>query len=268
LPAQLVGRLARTKNARGGSNLPFRALARRLILTIGDSFDDDKHYRPAPSKNVTLIQETDATLPGVNARALLSFVGSFPTGCIVVDRNGRVLHANALAERTFKTHDVLWVNRGLLCSRTSDAALKRVIRTTSEAGRDPCVLRLDRGKGPPVYLRAFLIRSAESDGSDSVLLLLSDLAERLEPDRTALRRLFKLTQTETSLAVCLVRGQNIAEAAKELRITVNTARGHLKNLFQKAGVSRQAELIIALMCSPIYGYYLGENISRNVYSPA
>ena len=44
--------------------------------------------------------------------------------------------------------------------------------------------------------------------------------------------------------------RTISEVADELEITLNTARTHLKQVFEKTGTKRQAELVRLLLQSP------------------
>jgi DNA-binding CsgD family transcriptional regulator len=56
-----------------------------------------------------------------------------------------------------------------------------------------------------------------------------------------------LTPAETRLATALFKGQSVEAYAKEARISINTARWHVKRIYAKTGVKRQAELIHMLL---------------------
>ena len=60
-----------------------------------------------------------------------------------------------------------------------------------------------------------------------------------------LRCHFGLTPAEARL-LHLVAGETLRSAEVKLSITYETARTHLKNIFNKAGTCRQAELIVVL----------------------
>ena len=76
-----------------------------------------------------------------------------------------------------------------------------------------------------------------------------------DPDRKPqgaqeiIRKLFDLTPAETSLALLLTNGLTLEEAADELAISKNTARSHLRAIFSKTGVTRQATLVRMLLNS-------------------
>jgi DNA-binding CsgD family transcriptional regulator len=62
-----------------------------------------------------------------------------------------------------------------------------------------------------------------------------------------LRSHFGLTPAEARLALHLVAGQTLRSAEAKLSITYETARSELKNIFNKTGTCRQAELVIVLV---------------------
>ena len=65
-----------------------------------------------------------------------------------------------------------------------------------------------------------------------------------------LRRLYGLSQGEARVAAALARGHSLEEAARTLRLSINNARAHLKRVFAKTRVSRQAELVRLLLLGP------------------
>jgi DNA-binding CsgD family transcriptional regulator/PAS domain-containing protein len=73
-----------------------------------------------------------------------------------------------------------------------------------------------------------------------------------ETSRDMMRGLFDLTPAETSLALLLVKGATLEQAAGELMITRNTARAHLRAIFSKTGTNRQATLIRTLLTSVVF----------------
>ena len=84
-------------------------------------------------------------------------------------------------------------------------------------------------------------------GWDGVLLLLAEPANASVPNADLLRLLFDLTPAEARLTRYLLEGRTPAEAAALLRITEATTRVHLRRVFAKTGVRRQAELVRLLL---------------------
>jgi DNA-binding CsgD family transcriptional regulator len=68
--------------------------------------------------------------------------------------------------------------------------------------------------------------------------------QELLPSPHRLRVKFGLTRREAALAILIARGLTIGQAAVDLGISEQTGRAYLKQIFQKAGISRQSELIL------------------------
>jgi len=62
-----------------------------------------------------------------------------------------------------------------------------------------------------------------------------------------LRGHFGLTPAEARLALHLAAGDTLRSAEAKLSIRYETARTHLKSIFQKTGTCRQAELVVAIV---------------------
>ncbi len=65
------------------------------------------------------------------------------------------------------------------------------------------------------------------------------------PDRT-LTELYGLTAAEARLSNLLLQGSDLSEACGLLRISRNTGRAHLRNIFDKLGVRSQGQLVAML----------------------
>ena len=74
-------------------------------------------------------------------------------------------------------------------------------------------------------------------------LNLADMAEtKKQMEQTARFESFRLTQREKEVAVLLLQGMEIKQAAAALGVKYDTANFHIKNLYKKLGISRRAEL--------------------------
>lgn len=196
-------------------------------------------------------------------RELLSqTLNRLPQGAIVVNATGHTIYCNQTAQEIFARRDGLFQDRnGRLCTPRSvkENQLHRLINVASH--RDPklaldCggVLQLERPSGlrPLSLLVAPLnLELSQFNFQQPVaLIFITDPEQRMEPVEKVLQRLYDLTPAEARLAAVLVQGKNIVEAAEELHVSQNTARTHLKHIFQKTGVKRQSELVQLLLNSP------------------
>src|SRR5690348_11800972 len=74
-------------------------------------------------------------------------------------------------------------------------------------------------------------------------------AEQSTPSIEALRGLFGLTAAEAGVALAIAKGRSLDAIAASHRVSLNTARTHLKNILSKTGTRRQAELVALLLRS-------------------
>ncbi len=78
------------------------------------------------------------------------------------------------------------------------------------------------------------------------LLLVSSAAPGCVVDQKLLQALFRLTPSEARLAAGLAAGRTLEAVAAETGVSVLTVRAHLRAVFVKVGVNRQADLMALL----------------------
>lgn len=77
----------------------------------------------------------------------------------------------------------------------------------------------------------------------SFAVFVTDPASLRPPSRERLVALFQLTPTQAEAALALARGASYKEVARELRVSLETVRSHVKEIYPKARVNRQADLV-------------------------
>jgi DNA-binding CsgD family transcriptional regulator len=93
-------------------------------------------------------------------------------------------------------------------------------------------------------VRANLLWSAY--GGVGAIIFITDPERAPTPTHGMLRDLFELTPTEAKVALSIVAGNDVPDAARELRVSTNTIHTHLRRIFRKLGVGRQADLVRVL----------------------
>lgn len=177
-----------------------------------------------------------------------------PTGVILVDASGRIVFANAAAQRTLSSEEGLTAEGGrlsaILASDTTAlrALISAAVRTTTGQGLHPGgVLNVSRPQSerPLSVLVTPVPASADyrNLGHAGAAVLISNPDQPQSPDPDVLRALFRLTAAECRLVTAICSGLSLAEAAVSLQITRETAKSHLKHVFAKTGTSRQSELV-------------------------
>lgn len=92
---------------------------------------------------------------------------------------------------------------------------------------------------------------AEGRGQPAVMMYIRDAVGKSQVDNRVAKELFNFTPAETVLALQLANGLSLEEAAENLGIMRNTARAHLRAIFSKTGVRRQAELVRVMLNSVV-----------------
>jgi DNA-binding CsgD family transcriptional regulator len=170
----------------------------------------------------------------------------------LMDASGRLIECSAGFEALLQRQTMLRLQRRrLTASRPGDrAGVDRFLAGAlgpSRHSEPPSPLRL---LGPDsrwgLLLRAVPL-APNHDVFDvfrpAALLTLADLDQPHRVRRSELIALFGLTDREADVAALLGEGLSLDDAARRLEISDHTVRQHLKAVFGKVGVSRQAELV-------------------------
>ncbi|MCJ2029909.1 helix-turn-helix transcriptional regulator [Methylobacterium sp. J-043] len=165
----------------------------------------------------------------------------------VLGSGGRVIDANpslvAMMPHTLSDQP-LWL-------AVVDPAADRLLREAVAQSAQPRAMPVRSipiaasGERPPVILHLVPIRGAAHDVfvRARFVLIATPVVAQDVPSADVVQGLFDLTPAEARLAALIGAGDAPAPAAAKLGITPSTARSVLRRIFQKTGVSRQAELV-------------------------
>lgn len=84
-----------------------------------------------------------------------------------------------------------------------------------------------------------------------VMLIMADPSHRRPAAAGVLESLFGLTPTEAQVANAFADGKRTDEIAARFNISTTTVNFHKRNLFEKTGTNRQADLIALLLSLPV-----------------
>lgn len=181
-------------------------------------------------------------------------VNSQATGVIRFDEAGTVLHcdeagARLLAEGRFAT---LAGGRLAPVRKEDQSILAHALRLVTSGASEEELIAIEDGRGDRVELLLFraseLLDPAWTQPARAIGYL-SGAGAMPTPSPERLRKLFGLTRREAALTIMLARGLSLADAARDLGIADQTARAYLRQIFQKCGVTRQAELVRRIQIS-------------------
>lgn len=183
-------------------------------------------------------------------------------GGLVLDESGKIIVMNSIASDLLGRRDGLTMVNGSVraTSTHDDRTLQALIRAAlngeaaaTESGErmHAQALSITRPSGARdlgLVVNGIRLGNKISDRWRSgVTIFIRDPESAVRADPSILKQLFGFTQAESALATQLAKGESLEDAAAELSIRYNTARAHLRSMFAKTGVTRQAELVRILV---------------------
>jgi DNA-binding CsgD family transcriptional regulator/PAS domain-containing protein len=187
--------------------------------------------------------------------ALAEAMDRLPTGIVLLDAGHRPVLTNRTARFILGQRDGISIDESGL--RAGDVGENKLLREfirdvipREDANlprpeeRTLAVSRPSGRRAYPVMLAPLLASPSEGTLHDAVAVVyIADVEAGPVEHAQALRDLYGLTQAEIELVVLLCEGCPLDEAAKRRRVTLNTARSQLKQIFAKTGASRQSDLV-------------------------
>jgi DNA-binding NarL/FixJ family response regulator len=163
-------------------------------------------------------------------------------GVVLFDAQRDIIHQNHQAEAVMG--ETLFHSNGRLSS--ADSKVSQQLRTALDAAlaesKSSDLIAVSEEGRHPVLVR-FVALGSQENGSTSAAMLLLDTQAPPPISEALTARLFALTPTEARVAASLARGLRTDEVALDMGITATTLAFHMRNIFRKAGVGRQQDLV-------------------------
>lgn len=172
--------------------------------------------------------------PGLGSQHLLRVFDEIDYGMLIIDAQGRILHANHLARHELANGRVIMsYGNSLLGTNAGATSQIQQAMESSFRGQRRLLMLVD---GDRELSLAFtpLSHPLETD-APSVLVLMS---RQSTSDNLAVRmfaRSLSLSPSEESVLMGLCKGMQIAEIAKQHGVAESTVRSQIKTLREKAG---------------------------------
>ena len=172
-------------------------------------------------------------------------------GIIQLDWRGRVVQLNDYAQNLLREGDGLFDKSGFLSARVpaDNENLKKLLENALPKLGDPGVSGSVTVGRTSVAPRLLLYALSVGDGQrnfesarDAVLVLVVDPATKAAIDPAVVAAALDLTPSESRIASLLAEGNSIRDIAQSTSREESTIRWHIKHIFTKQGISRQAEL--------------------------
>ncbi|WP_027550712.1 helix-turn-helix transcriptional regulator [Bradyrhizobium sp. Cp5.3] len=231
------------------SNLPsYDGKARRLFATLAQHL-----VRAVAFQRHT--HQLDIT-----GRAALAGLDELDQGFVLADAQARPVFVNRRARELLDVADSVVLEAGALSAVNSEDG-RRLRTLIGSCSLDNPVriggeMSLRRPPGRmPLHVQVTPVGSDWTESAvplasgwrSSAMLLITDPEPNARARLEALRERYGLTRAEAAFALEIVKGDGRKTTAERLGITDGTARSHLSRIFDKTGVSRQAELVRLLL---------------------
>lgn len=193
-------------------------------------------------------EEMDDSPPVATADDLAE---QFPFGILIIDADQRVHLANGPARKLLARSKAFGrMGSRVVINQSTDAirfqvALRGILALGGSRGSlDGRTKTITIEDGRDVPLTLTLSRIPAEEGRDALAcVMITRPGARGEPDIEAVAEYYRLTPVESRVTRELVKGLNVQEVAQTLQLKEPTVRTYLKQIFQKTGKHRQAELM-------------------------
>ena len=188
---------------------------------------------------------------GAVGASLTKMLDTTGLGVIQLDPRGRIVEVNDRARDLLRTGDGLFDAHGSLFAREPEdntnlqVLLKRALPPLGTQGVSGSTI-VKRVSALPLVLHVHPVARQETDlrvWPIAALVLVVDPESRTRIDPAMAGAALGLTGMESQVAVLLAEGMSVREIASAMGRKESTIRSHVKHMFTKHGLSRQAELV-------------------------
>ncbi|WP_226778888.1 response regulator [Oceaniglobus trochenteri] len=228
-----------------------------MLATIAARLRQVDRIRSRHGGEMERLHRTLSGLSGGGAEQALDLI---TLGIVLLDGDGRVLHANRAARAMAAEGDFVTLTRGRIGApeEICDRALRQTVAGALEAARagseqvSGVVLQRAADTISVSALVCALPHAGDPGASaPRIAVFLSPPACERRASEPLLMKLFGLTPTEARVAAALAGGGRPSEVASALEISQTTIAFHMRNLFQKTGTNRQTDLVALILAGPM-----------------
>lgn len=159
-------------------------------------------------------------------------------GVALFNEQRAIIRTNEQADSLLGT--LISYANGRLSASSAQASgqLRAALEAAIERGENSELLAVTEEGRRPLLVQFIAL----TEGASAAMLLL-DTEARPAISEALTAKLFSLTPTEARVAVAIARGLRTEEIASDMGISSTTLAFHMRNIFRKAGVSRQQDLM-------------------------
>jgi DNA-binding CsgD family transcriptional regulator len=189
----------------------------------------------------------------VEATALSETLDGLAAAVFLLDASGRLVFANLSGQALLERGEVLRNRAGTLgaTSLEADPVLRRMvssISTDDAVAPTKSALPLTASNGEPYVghllpLTSGLRRRTGAYHEAVAAFFVRKVAADVSAAFETVAQLYQLTPAELRVLAAIAQEEGVTGAAAALEVSPGTVRSHLRRLFDKTGVHRQADLI-------------------------
>jgi DNA-binding CsgD family transcriptional regulator len=224
--------------ARSSSKLNFNEQERGLIANLID------HLKLA-------LQFLDQkAIRQIERNAFADAINQFMLGTLILDRAGKIVASNRVARDAIQQHQALSIKDGslIIADKQTNEQLYSALDDIDQ-GHGCTLPRTITVHSKNTTALSLMIRSVRPEDAMThpvhahAVVFISDSQGSRNISSETLRELFGLTGSESRVAAYLANGHTLTEAAQALSISINTAKSHARNIYEKTGVKKQIKFI-------------------------
>jgi DNA-binding CsgD family transcriptional regulator len=226
---------------------------------VGDVTDERRRLLKKLAPQLSRAMRVTLQLEGAraNCAAAENVLRQISVAVLLLDRDGRIVFANTVAEQLLATGDAIASLRGVLFAQApeSNRALQKAVQEIAGrkigAGAEIAIeqpnCRPLLATVTPLACDSPLLPLANGVATSAVFIAAPRLEQKL--NNSGFARNFGLTRAEARVLDAMISGAGIPSVAEKMSISLATARTHAGRIFSKTGTSRQGELIHLVMSS-------------------
>lgn len=184
-------------------------------------------------------------------RVAMAVLDRMDYGIVIVNRAGQVRMTNHRAEQWLQSAAVVQslFGRIRLTNVQDNEVLEKMVRTAASGDDGEMQAKTIETNHADVRARIVVLPISNDeqrqldDDEASVAIVISDHNQQRTMAPHVLQNSYKLTAAETRVATGLAGGQTQDELCESLFVSLATIKTHTQRIFQKTGVSRQADLV-------------------------
>lgn len=222
----------------------------------GRSSDDQRAAFAAVAPRVRAAVKLQMAMEAQGRQMVIGAFDAVSARALLIDRHGRVQAVTPAADRLLSGTRRLSIAGGRidtpvpLETRRIAQALHAAVTGARREATIPLPPLADGQHALRLEIRALPEQDWTMGLAPSAIMILRDGGADMGHHQARLRSDFGLTAAEADIALALARGAARADIARSRQVSIETIKTQLKPIYQKLGVSREAELVARIMVLP------------------